>query len=67
MTGNDDRRNVSGRTQPYQILPGIGDAGHTGVGDDGTVFSRFDPRQNFFSPFPQIMLIIADHGLLIWK
>ena len=59
-TGNNNGLNVILRTQAHQILTGIGDAGHTGICNDSTVFSCKDPFDDLNALFPQIVLKIAD-------
>ena len=46
--------------EPHQILPGVGDGGHAGVGDEGAAFPSqqpFDDGRAFLLP---VVLVVAD-------
>ena len=53
--------------EAHQILPGVGDAGHAGVGHHGTAFPRQNPGNNLFPPFPEVVFVVAHQGLFDGK
>lgn len=47
----------------HQILPGIGDGGHTRVGDQNGGLPCQQAGADLFAPFPPVVLKIADKRL----
>ena len=65
--GNGQHLHAVFRTQPHQVLPGIGDGGSAGVCHQGTGFTCQQPLQNGLSGGDVVVLMVADQGLFDLK